>query len=79
MIGRMVLCLALLSGAAAASAQEPACSLYKVNTSLLPISKHAGGASNIAALGDGEIACVTRQQTVNGWVTLRYHPEFVSV
>jgi tetratricopeptide (TPR) repeat protein len=64
MIGRMVLCLALLSGAGAASAQEPACKLYKVNTSLLSISKDAGSDIPIGSLEEGDIACVTRQQKV---------------
>jgi hypothetical protein len=64
MIRRMVLCLALVSAAGAASAQGPACTLYKVNTSLLNISKDAGGEIYKDALFDGEIACVTRQQKV---------------
>ena len=42
----------------------PACSLYKVNVSLLNVSKDAGGDGYIDVLDDGEIACVTRQQKV---------------
>jgi hypothetical protein len=63
-VGRMVLCLALVSSAALA--QEPACSLYKVNTSLLNISKEAGSDAYIDVLEDGEIACVTRRLNVDG-------------
>jgi hypothetical protein len=66
MIGRIVLCLALICGAGAASAQEPACTLYKVNTSLLNISKDAGGEIYNDALFDGDIVCVTRKANVNG-------------
>jgi hypothetical protein len=35
--------LVLVCGSLAAQAQEPACNLYRVNTSLLPISTEAGG------------------------------------
>jgi hypothetical protein len=66
MIGRIVLCLALVCGVGAASAQEPACTLYKVNTSLLNISKDAGGEIYNDALFDGDIVCVTRKANVNG-------------
>jgi tetratricopeptide (TPR) repeat protein len=66
MIRRMGLCLALVSGAATASAQEPACPLYRVNASLLPISTDAGGPANKGGLFDGDIACVPRLQTVTG-------------
>ena len=54
MIGRMVFCLALVCGAGAASAQEPACTLYKVNTSMLNVSKDAGGQIYNDALFDGD-------------------------
>jgi hypothetical protein len=67
MIGRIVLCLALVCGAGAASAQGlPDCTLYKVNTSLLNISNDAGGEIYNDALFDGDIVCVTRKANVNG-------------
>jgi len=65
MIGRIVLALALACGAGAASAQE-SCTLYQVNTSLLNISKEAGGTIYNDALFDGDTACVTRRATANG-------------
>jgi hypothetical protein len=65
MIGRLTtLCLVLVIGTGVALAQEPACSLYKVNTSLLNVSKDAGSDIYVDVLEDGEIACVTRQQKV---------------
>jgi hypothetical protein len=66
MIGRMLLCLALVLAATAAVAQQPVCSPYKVNTSLLNISKDAGGEVYKDALFDGDVVCVTQQRTVNG-------------
>lgn len=68
MIGRIVLCLALVCGAGAASAQEPPCTLYKVNTSQLIVSKDAGGNIYNDALFDGDVACVTRKANVKGVV-----------
>lgn len=68
MIGRIVLCLVLVCGAGAASAQEPPCTLYKVNTSQLIVSKDAGGNIYNDALFDGDIACVTRKADVKGVV-----------
>lgn len=65
MIGRVVLFLALTFFAGAASAQE-ACTIYKVNTSLLNISKEAGGNLYNDALFDGDIVCVARTQNVGG-------------
>jgi hypothetical protein len=55
-------------GSQVALAQEPACRLYKVNTSLLSVSKDLGSRIHnyIDVLGDGEIACVARRQTVDG-------------
>jgi hypothetical protein len=65
MIGRIVICMAaLLSAATAASAQDPNCNLYKVNTSLLNISQSAGGDTYKDALFDGDLVCVARQQNV---------------
>lgn len=66
MIGRIVLCLALVCGAGAASAQDPSCTLYKVNTSQLIVSKDAGGNIYNDALFDGDVACVTRKANVKG-------------
>ena len=66
MIGRMLFCLVLASAAATASAQEPACKLYKVSAGLLSISKAAGRDIPIGSLENGDVACVTRQQSVNG-------------
>ena len=54
MIGRVVLFSALMSFAGATSAQE-ACTFYKVNTSLLNISKEAGGDIDNDPLFDGDI------------------------
>ena len=69
MIGRIVLTLALTltlaCGAGAASAQET-CALYRVNTSVLNISKEAGGILYNDALFDGDNACVTRTVNVKG-------------
>jgi hypothetical protein len=65
MIGRVVLVSALMSFAGAASAQE-ACTFYKVNTSLLNISKEAGGDIYNDALFDGDTLCVTRKANVKG-------------
>jgi len=65
MIGRIVFFLALICGAGVASAQD-ACTIYKVNTSLLNISKEAGGNRYNDALFDGDIVCVTRKEKVNG-------------
>jgi hypothetical protein len=70
MIRRMILTLAFVLTGGAASAQEPACTLYKVNTSLLNISQDAGGGVYIDVLEDGEIVCVTKEQKAAGgdWV-----------
>src|SRR4030081_1255490 len=65
MIGRIVLGLALVCGAGATSAQD-ACTIYKVNTSLLNISKEAGGDIYNDALFDGDTVCVTRLASING-------------
>jgi len=65
MIGRIVFCLALFFSAGVASAQD-ACTIYKVNTSLLNISKDAGGDIYNDALFDGDIVCVARTQNVGG-------------
>ena len=75
MIGRIVLGLALACGAGAALAQE--CTLYKVNTSLLNISKDAGGAIYTDALFDGDTACVTRKAGVAGaeWAYIAHKVE----
>jgi hypothetical protein len=74
MIGRMVLSLALVCAAGAASAQEAACTLYKVNTSMLNVSKDAGGDIYNDALFDGEVACVTRLTNIKGvdWAYITY-------
>src|SRR6202035_1555410 len=65
MIGRVVLFAALMGFTGAASAQE-ACTFYKVNTSLLNISKEAGGDLYNDALFDGDVTCVTRKTNVKG-------------
>ena len=74
MIGRMVFCLALVCGAGAASAQESNCTLYKVNTSMLNVSKDAGGQIYNDALFDGDVTCVTRLKNVAGvdWAFISY-------
>jgi hypothetical protein len=76
MIGRLILGLALACAAGAASAQE-SCTLYKVNTSLLNISKDAGGAIYTDALFDGDTACVTRRANVAGaeWAYIAHKVE----
>jgi hypothetical protein len=73
-VGRVVLCLTLVFGAAAASAQEPGCNLYKVNTSLLNVSSDAGGVIYKDALFDGDIVCATQRQTAGGrdWVYMSH-------
>jgi hypothetical protein len=63
---RVVLCLGLVFVAGVAAAEEPICSLYKVNTPMLNVSKDAEGDAYIDVLEKGEIACVTRQQKVDG-------------
>src|SRR5688572_29361964 len=75
MIGRIVPGLALACGAGAALAQE--CTLYKVNTSLLNISKDAGGAIYTDALFDGDTACITRRASVAGaeWAYIAHKVE----
>jgi len=60
------LCLALAFGAAPAWAQGADCDTYKVNTSLLNISRDAGGDIYKDALFDGDTVCVAKQQNVNG-------------
>jgi hypothetical protein len=73
MIARIVLGLVLICGAGAASAQD-ACTFYKVNTSLLNISKEAGGLIYNDALFDGDTVCVTRRANVVGadWGFISY-------
>jgi hypothetical protein len=58
-------CLTLAFGAAPAAAQAN-CDTYKVDTSLLNISREAGGDTYKDALFDGDTVCVPQQQTVNG-------------
>jgi hypothetical protein len=60
------LCLALGLGAAPAAAQPASCDTYKVDTSLLNISREAGGVTYKDALFDGDTVCVAQQQSVNG-------------
>jgi hypothetical protein len=74
MIRRMVLSLALVCAAGAASAQEPPCTLYKVNTSMLNVSKEAGGDIYNDAMFDGEVACVARLANIKGvdWAFITY-------
>jgi len=74
MIGRLILCLPFVLATGAAYAQEPACTLYKVNTSLLNISQDAGGGVYIDVLEDGEIACATKVQKAAGgdWVFIAH-------
>jgi hypothetical protein len=74
MIRRVILSLALVCAAGAASAQEPACTLYKVNTSMLNVSKDAGGDIYNDAMFDGEVACVTKLANVKGvdWAYITY-------
>jgi hypothetical protein len=80
MIGRFGFFLAFICWAGMASAQD-ACTIYKVNTSLLNISKEAGGDIYNDALFDGDIVCVTRKQTVNGaeWAYISNKLEGASV
>src|ERR1700722_6014532 len=74
MIGRIVFCLALICSAGPALAQDTACTFYKVNTSLLNISRDAGGDIYNDALFDGDTACVTRKANVKGadWGFIEY-------
>ena len=64
--GLAALCLALGLGAAPASAQVANCDAYKVDTSLLNISREAGGVTYKDALFDGDTVCVAQQQSVSG-------------
>jgi hypothetical protein len=77
MIGRIVLGLGLACLAGAASAQDAACTMYKVNTSLLNVSKDAGGDIYNDALFDGDTTCVTRLANVKGidWGFIAYKIE----
>lgn len=65
MIARLALALALVFGAGAASAQD-ACTMFKVNTSMLNVAKDAGGQIYNDALFDGDTTCVTRRASVSG-------------
>jgi len=62
----MVVALALVYGTGAAWAQEPACTLYKVNTSMLNVAQEPAGDRYIDALYDGDVACVTRTAAAKG-------------
>jgi hypothetical protein len=77
MIGRIVFGLALMFSAGAAAAQDANCTLYKVDTSLLNISKDPGGNIFNDALFDGDVACVTRLANINGidWGFIAYKLE----
>jgi hypothetical protein len=77
MIGRIVLCLAFVCCAGAAAAQDANCTLYKVDTSLLNISKEPGGNIYNDALFDGDVACVTRMANIAGidWGYIAYKLE----
>lgn len=66
MIRRIILALALIYGTGAAWAQKPACTLFKVNTSMLNIAQEPAGDRYIDALYDGDVACVTRTATAKG-------------
>ena len=67
MIGRIAVCLAMALGCltGVASAQDT-CALYRVNTSVLNISKEPGGSIYNDALFDGDNACVSRTVNVKG-------------
>jgi hypothetical protein len=77
MIRRIVLCLAFVCGAEAALAQDANCTLYKVDTSMLNISKDPGGGIYNDALFDGDVACITRMANINGidWGFIAYKLE----
>ena len=77
MIDRIVFGLALMLSAGAASAQDANCTLYKVDTSMLNISKDPGGGIYNDALFDGDVACVTRMANINGidWGFIAYKLE----
>jgi hypothetical protein len=77
MIGRIVFGLTLMLSAGAASAQDANCTLYKVDTSLLNISKDPGGNIFNDALFDGDVACVTRMANIAGidWGFIAYKLE----
>jgi hypothetical protein len=66
MIRRIVVALALIYGTGAAWAQESACTLFKVNTSMLNVAQEPAGDRYIDALYDGDVACVTRTATAKG-------------
>jgi hypothetical protein len=65
------------SPAPAASAQDGPCVYYKVNTSLLNVSKDPGGNIYNDALIDGDSVCVTRKANANGteWGFIAYKLE----
>ena len=78
MIGRIVLCLVLVCGATTASARISAtCDFYKVNTSLLSVSRDANSELYKDALYDGDIVCVSDHHTVNGseWAYISHRLE----
>jgi hypothetical protein len=66
MIRCVVFSLALIFSAGCAFAQQPACTFYKVDTSVLNISQEPGGDRYIDALYDGDVACVTRTEASKG-------------
>jgi hypothetical protein len=49
----------------AASRQEPSCTYYRVEASLLNVSKDVGGNVCVDVLEGGQIACVTRKERVD--------------
>jgi len=81
MIKLVVLCLSVALGATVvistttAFAQEPQCRYYRVNTSLLNISREPRTNSQfIDVIEDGDIACATREQRVDNrvWIYVAY-------
>ena len=75
MIVRVLLALSFAMGTASSLAQDHECRFYKVNATLLNISKEPSADSNfIDVLEDGDVACVTREQKVGDrtWVFIAH-------
>jgi len=63
----LALCVAVVTWAPCASAQEPACLFYKVQSSTLNVSKKPrGDAAYTDVLDNADVVCVTREQSAGG-------------
>jgi hypothetical protein len=63
----LALCVAVVTWTPCASAQEPACRFYKVQSSTLNVSKEPrGDAAYTDVLDNADVICVTREQNAGG-------------